>query len=81
MPMPTAEQAFKDAFKVPRDPRSDEYKAGVVAVLRYRLDAQPMTRCPHPLGTAAADAWFSGVDEGHSIFRRHQERVHGTLGR
>jgi len=56
------------------DPRSPEYRAGCIAyvtarLLRHALGAAPgMASCPHPLGTAPADAWFSGVDRGRAVF-------------
>jgi hypothetical protein len=53
-----------------RNPRSDEYKAGCYAVLSWRTGAvATMPRCPHRLGSAQADAWFSGVDEGNARWR------------
>ena len=62
---PTAQQIFTDAFGVAREPRSAEYKAGVRAALQWRLGETETLVCPHPLGTAQADAWLSGTDEGH----------------
>ena len=70
---PTAEQAFEEAFAGPRDPRSAEYKAGCLAVLRCRLDGVPIRGIPYPVGSVHADAWFSGNREGHSIFRRLED--------
>lgn len=59
------------AFSTPRTPRSPEYKAGALALLRFKCgQAERCEACPHPPGTAAADAWFSGLSEGHSIFRK-----------
>lgn len=60
---------FKAAFDRPRDPRSSEYKAGVLASLAFRFNGVPV-RCPYPVGTAAADAYFSGIDEGNLIWRK-----------
>lgn len=56
------------------DPRSPEYRAGCVAhvtarLLRHALgSSHGMEPCPHSLGTAAADAWFSGVERGRVTF-------------
>jgi hypothetical protein len=62
---------FTAAFSTPRQPRSPEYKAGALALLRFKCgQAARCDECPHPHGTAAADAWYSGLSEGHSIFRR-----------
>lgn len=61
---------FSAAFNVPRDPRSQEYKAGALALLRFKCGKADSLDCPHPPGTAAADAWFSGLSEGHAILRQ-----------
>lgn len=61
---------FSAAFNVPRDPRSTEYKAGVLALLRLKCGKADSLECPHTPGTAAADAWFSGLSEGHAILRQ-----------
>lgn len=65
-------QLFNAAFDKPRDPRSAEYKAGALAALEFRVMGLPVP-CPHSPGTAQADAFFSGLDEGHAIWRRHVE--------
>lgn len=65
---PTAEQVFTQRFDC-GSPRSTEYKAGFLAALRYRLGGVRMPRLPYPMGTAQADAWFAGVDEGHFRFQ------------
>jgi hypothetical protein len=68
-----AEELFESAFSEPRNPRSGEYKAGVLAALWHHAhDGEPI-RCPYASGTAQADAWFAGVDEGHSIWRESRE--------
>lgn len=69
--MSKAEVLFEQAFSRPRTPRSDAYKAGVRAILRVRLDETPQIAldCPYIIGTADADAWFAGIDEGHAIYR------------
>jgi len=67
----TAQQLFAQAFQRPRDPRSPEYRAGVLAALRLRLRASAHAVCPYGLGTAQADAWFSGTAEGHTLGRAH----------
>ena len=64
-----ADELLRQAFANPRDPRSNEYKAGVLAALRYRIEGAPIA-IPYRLGTAPADAFFSGLDEGHRIARR-----------
>lgn len=61
---------FTEAFRSPRSPRSEEYKAAVLALLRVKCGKAVDCPCPYEVGTASADAWFSGIAEGHSIFRR-----------
>lgn len=69
-------QLFTKAFHSQRDPRSDEYKAGCLAALRYRAGEADSMTCPYPAGTARADAWYAGTDEGHAIWR-DVERARG----
>lgn len=66
--MKTVDELMAEAFSVFRDPRSPEYKAGVRAALAYRIEGTRI-KCPYQMGTAAADAFLSGTDEGHSIWR------------
>ncbi|HEU0201844.1 MAG TPA: hypothetical protein VFR86_15600 [Burkholderiaceae bacterium] len=66
----TAQKLLAEAFTRPRDPRSNEYKAGVRAALEFRL-AGVAIDIPYPLGTAQADAFFSGLQEGHAIWRAY----------
>ena len=56
-----------------RAPRSEAYKAGVLAALRYCLGEAEHVRCPYQPGTAERDAYFSGVQEGHAL--AHEEEV------
>lgn len=51
-----------------RTPRSPEYKTGTRAALMFRL-AGTHVECPYTIGTAKADAWFSGIEEGHRLWR------------
>lgn len=71
------ETLFHEAFSTPRDPRSDEYKAGVRATLRFRFQGQAV-KCPYALGTAQADAFFSGIDEGNLIWRQYRKENPST---
>lgn len=64
---------FSRAFNTPRDPRSDAYKDGVRAALEARVWGERIGGCPYMLGSAEADAWFSGLDEGKSIYREWTE--------
>jgi hypothetical protein len=71
--MSTVDDLMHQAFGRPRDPRSDEYKAGCRDLLNYKIHGTPLTR-PYPMGTAQADAYYAGTDEGHDVYKRHQER-------
>lgn len=59
------------AFNRPRDARSDAYKAGVRGALTFRMEHRHVD-CPYALGTAEADAYFAGCDEGHHIWRKRE---------
>ncbi len=71
-----AGEILRAAFAAPRDPRSPEYKDGVLAALGYRLGESAHVRCPYPAGTAQADAFFAGTDEGHRLAREHLDQQH-----
>lgn len=64
------DQLMQKAFapELHRDPRSDEYKAGVRAALECRINSKKIA-CPYQIGTAQADAFFAGLDEAHRIWR------------
>jgi hypothetical protein len=70
--MTIAEQLYNRAFDRPRDPRSNAYKDGVRSCLRMHTENWKLERlkseCPFIMGTPDADAWWSGVREGHSIW-------------
>lgn len=63
-----AADLFAQSFERPRDPRSMEYRAGVLAALQFRLAGHAITR-PYSAGTAADDAFDAGMAEGHAIWR------------
>ena len=65
-----ARTLFARAFHATRTPRSPAYREGVLVALRFRLGELAAIRCPYAAGTAEADAFHSGVDEGHAIARR-----------
>lgn len=62
---PIGRTIYEMAFSFPRTPRSDAYKAGVRYVLETKLDGRPKSAVPYKDGTAEADAYYSGCDEGH----------------
>ena len=70
--MGKADAIFAAAFNRPRDPRSPEYKQGVLDALRFRLGEASSVHCPYPPESPQSDAYFSGVDEGH---RRAREQT------
>jgi len=69
--MATARELFDAAFTPDstRTPRSNAYKAGVLAVLRRRVDRGPkgLDVAPYRRGSAEADAYWAGCAEGHQI--------------
>ncbi len=73
--MSKAMEIFQEAFSGPRDKRSKEYQNGVLDVLRFRLNEVTEVRCHYEMGTASADAYFAGCDEGHRRAREHLEKV------
>lgn len=70
--MKTAMEIFNAAFHPVRDPRSDEYKQGVLAALSFRIGGQKIPH-PYPMGTTQADAFYAGIDEGHRRWRMEQD--------
>jgi len=68
----TVDALMAEAFKPGRDPRSSEYKQGVRALLALRIDGTKLPR-PYKMGSAQADAFYAGVDEGHRIWRAHND--------
>ncbi len=69
---PTAQAVFERAFHPFRNSRSDAYKEGVLAALRYRLEGARIG-CPYKIGTAEFDAFHAGLDEGHARAREALE--------
>lgn len=61
------------AFHEIRDPRSAEYREGVRDLLLYKL-VEKRLKNPFVPGTAFADAWWAGVEEGKLIHRLHLAR-------
>jgi len=69
-----AERLTADALRL-GDPRSPEYRAGCVEHLAARImrhalgDAgRGMKPCPFTPGTAAADAYYAGVERGRAVW-------------
>ena len=64
--MSKACEIFDKAFSPGRDPRSDEYRHGVREALQYKLGEinEACGRKKYVMGTAQADAFWAGWDEG-----------------
>jgi hypothetical protein len=60
------------AFARTRDPRSEAYKRGSREMLKHRALGITL-HCPYFLGTAEADAFYSGCSEGSVIWQKHLE--------
>ncbi len=73
--MSKAMQIFNAAFNTSRQKRSAEYKDGALYILMLSTGEGNHCDCPHPLGTAQADAWFHGCSEGHELWRAAQFRA------
>lgn len=50
-------------------PRSAEYQAGTRALLEHRALGHALV-LPHTVGTAQADAWFAGVEDGKALWQQ-----------
>lgn len=71
------DQLLAVAFHTQRDPRSPEYRAGVRAVVAFRIAGTPIRR-PYAAGTAQDDAFDAGQVEGHAIWRRAKSGAEGA---
>jgi hypothetical protein len=70
--MKTAKEMFDAAFSGVRTPRSPEYKLGMLSHLEYRLGEKSECKCPYAEGTAAHDAFWSGVVESWLIIEKNE---------
>ena len=69
----TSEQIV-DEILAQGDKRSPQYRAGMIAVMNFKNNAQPMPMPPYALGTVEADAYFAGVDRGWFEWRLREGR-------
>ncbi len=76
----TAQHLFEVAFSRARDARSPEYRQGVMECLRNKLEGTRL-RCPYPLGTSQADAYFAGKDEGLALLARQRADARDFAGK
>lgn len=67
-------QAFDPSLR--REPRSDAYKRGARAYLTFCLSgASGAADYVYEPGSEASDAYNAGIDEGRSIWTRHQAKA------
>lgn len=74
--MSKAQQIFDEKFVrgwSHHHPRSDEFQAGCLYILRRKLDGIEKQDCPYRMPSAQADAWLSGCDYGHDLAKRERE--------
>jgi hypothetical protein len=72
----TVDQLMQAAFFNGRTPRSAEYKAGTRAALQNRIERKDIIP-PYQAGTTEADAYFSGIEEGKTIWRAAVAKIGG----
>lgn len=71
-----AHEIFDAAFDKPREPRSAAYKSGVLyALLRSAGVYKKAQVSPYAPGTAEADAFWAGADEGRTLWAIHREKI------
>ncbi len=61
-------EAIADKVLAHGDKRSQEYRLGMIDVLRFRLHGKRI-HCPYTAGTPQFDAYFAGNDRGHFQWR------------
>lgn len=73
----SVDQLYQTAFYNGRTPRSQEYQAGTRAALEQRIERKDFDM-PYQVGTAAADAFFAGIEEGKTIWRTAASKIGGA---
>ena len=71
--MSIAQQIYSTRFSYGHAPRSEEFKAGVLYILRWKAGELSEQQRPYALGTAQYDAWSAGCTEGHTLWAEHRE--------
>lgn len=66
--MKKSEAILKEMFHPYRDKRSEVYKSGALAALKFKLKEIPTIDIPHKAGTVEFDAFYAGMDEGKDYF-------------
>lgn len=69
-------ETIADAALATGTPRSAEYRAGLVDVLKFKLRGERI-HCPHPAGSVQFDAYFAGNRHGYDVYRAHLEQQGG----
>ncbi len=69
-------ESIADAALATGTPRSAEYRAGLVDVLKFKLRGERI-HCPHPAGSVQFDAYFAGNRHGFDVYRAHLEQQGG----
>lgn len=72
----SVDQLYQTAFYNGRTPRSQEYRAGARMALEHRIERKDFDM-PYQVGTAAADAFFAGIEEGKAIWRSAAAKTDG----
>jgi hypothetical protein len=62
--MSAAEAVFERILNEAHGARSEEFREGLLDALRERLDGVVAKSCRYPEGSAQADAYFAGANEG-----------------
>jgi hypothetical protein len=72
-----AQELFEVAFASDslRTPRSQAYRKGVLSELEFRYGVIVHVENPYRIGTAEADAFFSGVQEGREIWQMEGKKM------
>ena len=78
--MKTADDLFCEAFDNARDKRSNAYKAGVTQALRVVLGEANNPPMPFNMGSAEADAYLAGYDEGRFRGKNYLESITPKAG-
>lgn len=74
----SVDQLYQTAFYNGRTPRSQEYQAGTRAALEHHRIERKDFDMPYQVGTAAADAFFAGIEEGKTIWRAAAAKIGGA---